>query len=84
MCDVPYGGIIGIGNSNLDIPFRRLKIFRLHAALHDAFGYCKTKYNEGPGYSYIINIPWNSCLIGHVTGLFYCLYLYFCRHNLEV
>lgn len=67
--DVPYGSIIGIGNSYLDLIFNKMKIFRLHAAYHDAFGYCKTKYNKGPGYSYIVHLPINSCFLGHVTGL---------------
>ena len=72
--DVPYGALIGIGNSKLDKVFKHLKVLRLHAAYHDAFGYCKSQYNKGPGYSYIIPIPLNSCFIGHVTGLLFWIY----------
>lgn len=73
--EVPHGGLIGIGDSYLDLILNKFKIFRVHAAYHDAFGYCKSKFNKGPGYSYIIPFPFNSCFIGHVTGLYYWLYL---------
>ena len=72
----PYGGTIGIGNSRLDIVLRCSKIFRLHAIFHDAAGYMKGRYNVGPGYCYACRwCPINSCLLGHVTGLSYCLYI---------
>lgn len=74
--EAPYGSLIGIGNSYLLEPFlKSLKIFRLHAAFHDAFGYCKSGYNKGPGYCYIINLPINSCFLGHITGLLFWIYL---------
>lgn len=69
--DVPYGGLIGIGNSRLDSILNRFAVFRVHAAFHDAYGYCKSEYNKGPGYSYIIPFPFNSCFVGHVSGLIY-------------
>ncbi len=81
MSDVPHGGIIGVNNSKLDIIFRHFKIFRLHAALHDAFGYCRSNYNEGPGYSYVVKCNFNSCLIGHVTGLIYATYICVFKKN---
>lgn len=71
----PYGGIIGINDSKLDLILNCSKVFRLHAALHDAFGYMKTHRNIGPGYSYVIPSCINHCLIGHPTGLLFCLYL---------
>ena len=69
--DAPFGSIIGMDNSYLDLIFKHSKIFRLHAAFHDGFGYCKYQNEKGPGYSYIFNLPINSCLLGHVTGLAY-------------
>ena len=74
--DCPHGGIIGIGDSKLDRLFRRSKVFRLHAILHDAAGYVRAKYGCGPGYLYMLdNCPINCCFLGHLSGLVYCLYL---------
>lgn len=74
--DCPYGGIIGIDDSNLDSVFNRFKVFRLHAILHDAAGYMKAKYNKGPGYCYVYPLSSiNNCFLGHVTGIAFCLYL---------
>ena len=72
---VPFGGIIGIDNSRLEYIFGRFKFMRLHAILHDAAGYMKSEFNSGPGYCYLF--PWlpNFCILGHVTGLSYCLAL---------
>ncbi|XP_075249798.1 uncharacterized protein LOC142342376 [Convolutriloba macropyga] len=70
----PYGGIIGSGNSKLDYMLKWSKIFRLHAAIHDAAGQLKTRFNIGPGYPYCWPFcPVNSPLLGHFTGLFYCI-----------
>ena len=72
----PYGGTIGIGNSRLDVILKHFKIFRLHAILHDAAGYMRDCHEVGPGYCYVWNnFPINSCLLGHITGLSYCIYL---------
>ena len=35
----PYGGLIGIDNSSLDVYFKKFKVLRLHAILHDACGF---------------------------------------------
>ena len=35
----PYGGLIGIDNSSLDVYLKNFKILRLHAILHDACGF---------------------------------------------
>ena len=71
--DRPFGGIIGRGNSCLDRVLSWSKIMRLHAIVHDSHGYLKSEYGIGPGYSYVINLPWNSCLLGHVSGVAYLL-----------
>ena len=70
-----FGGVIGIENSRLDRLFKRYKIFRLHACLHDAAGYMKSEHNLGPGYIYVLNSRINSCFLGHITGLGFCIYL---------
>ena len=71
----PYGGVIGYGNSKLDIIFRHSKVFRLHAILHDAAGAVRSHTGRGPGYCYMIGRGPSSCLLGHVTGLLFCLYV---------
>ena len=77
-----YGGMIGIDNSKLERVFGQFKLFRLHAVIHDACGFMKQHYDIGPGYSYVIRCPTNSCLVGHVTGLFFISYLKFFRKEL--
>ena len=69
------GGTIGYGNSYLDLLFRLFKIFRQHAILHDAAGAVRAHSGKGPGYCYMIGRGLNSCLLGHVTGLLFCLYV---------
>ena len=70
-----FGGLIGYGNSCLDSVFRYSKIFRLHAILHDAAGAVRSHSGEGPGYCYMIGRGPTSCLLGHMTGLVFCLYV---------
>ena len=70
-----FGGLIGYGNSCLDSVFRYSKVFRLHAILHDAAGAVRVHSGKGPGYCYMIGRGPNSCLLGHVTGLLFCLYV---------
>ena len=81
----PFGGLIGIGDSTLETVFGGLKCFRMHAVLHDASGFMKTTYSRGVGYCYVFKsdtiLP-NSCLLGHITGLVYCLYLKFYHSKL--
>ena len=67
-------GTIGYGDSYLDSVFRYSKVFRLHAILHDAAGAVRLKIGEGPGYWYMIGRGPNCCLLGHMTGLLFCLY----------
>ena len=68
-----FVGLIGYGNSCLDSVFRYSKLFRLHAILHGAAGAVRTHSGKGPGYCYKIGRGPNSCLVGHVTGLRFCL-----------
>ena len=70
-----FGGTIGYGDSYLDSVFRYSKVFRLHAILHDAAGAVRVHSGKGPGYCYMIGRGPNSCLVGYVTGLLFCLYV---------
>ena len=70
-----FGETIGYGNSYLEILFPHFKIFILHAILHDAAGAARAHSGKGPGYCYMIGRGPNSCLLGHVTGLLFCLYV---------
>lgn len=75
--DYKDGGLIGYGHSiNTNKLLSRFKLLRLHAAFHDAFGYMKTHYNVGPGYSYVCSsaLP-SSCFVGHISGVLYWLYV---------
>ena len=70
-----FGGLIGYGNSHLDSVFCYSKVFRLHAILHDAAEAVRSHTGKGPGYYYLIGRGPNSCLLGHVTGLLFWLYV---------
>ena len=70
-----FGGLIGYGNSYLDSVFRYSNVFRLHAILHDAAGAVRSHSGKVPGYCYLIGRGPNSCLLGYVTGLLFCLYV---------
>ena len=70
-----FGGLIGYGDFYLDSVFRYSKVFRLHAILHDAAGAVRAHSNKGPGYCDMIGRGPSSCLLGHVTGLLFCLYV---------
>ena len=43
-----FGGHIGLRNSCLDSVFRYLRVFRLHAMLHDAAGAVRSHTGKGP------------------------------------
>ena len=45
--------------------------------LHDAAGAVRSNIGKGPAYCYMIRRGPNSCLLGHVTGLLFCLYVKF-------
>ena len=70
-----FGGLIGYENSCLDSVLPYSKVFRLHVILHDAVGAVRSLSGKGPGYCYMIGRGANFCLLGHVTGLHFCLYL---------
>ena len=70
-----FGGTIGLGDSYLQFLFRHFKVFKLHAILHDAAGAVPAHSGKGLGYCYMIGRAPNSCLLGHVTRLLFCLYL---------
>ena len=72
-----FGGTIGYGDSYLEFLFRHFKVFRLHAKLHDAAGAVRADSGERPCYCFMIGRGPNSCLLGHVTGLLFCLYVKF-------
>ena len=70
-----FAGTIGYRDSYLEFLFRHFKGFRLHAILHDAAAAVRAHSGKPPGFCYMIGRGPNSCLIGHVTGLLYCLYV---------
>ena len=70
-----FGGTIGYGDSYLDSAFRYSKVFRLHAILGDAAGAARLQTGKGLGYCNMIGRGSNCCLLGHVTGLLFCLYV---------
>ena len=70
-----FGGTIGYGDSYLEFLFRHFKVLRLHAKLHDAAGTSRADSGKGLGYCYMIGRGPNSCLLGHVIGLLFCLYI---------
>ena len=69
------GGLIVDGNSFLDSVCCYSKVFRLHAILHDAAGAVRLHSGKDPSYCYMIGREPISCLLGHVTGLLFCLYV---------
>ena len=70
-----FDGAIGYGDLYLEFLFRHFKVFRLHALLHVAAGALRAHSGRGPGYCYMIGRGPNSCLLGHVNGLHFCLYI---------
>ena len=70
-----FVGLMGYGNSCLDSVLRYSKVFRLHAILHDVAGAVRSHSGKGTGYCYMIGRGPKSCLLGHVTGLFFCPYI---------
>ena len=72
---INFSGTIGYGDSYLEFLFRHFKVFRLHAILHDAAGAVRAHIGKGPGYCYMIGRGPNSCLLGHVTELLFCLHV---------
>ena len=71
----PFSGLIGYGNPYLDSILCYSKVFRLHAKLNDAGGAVQSHTGKGLRYCYMIGQGAKSCLLGHVTGLLFCLYV---------
>ena len=72
-----FGGLSGINNSRLDSLLKNRNISSLHAALHDASRFVKDCKDKGPGYVYVFHyFPLNNCLLGHLTGLLFTLFVY--------
>ena len=71
--DVLFLMSIGYGDSYLEFLFRHFKVIRLHAILRDGAGAVRAHSGKVPGYFYMIGRGPNSCLLGHVIGLFFCL-----------
>ena len=59
----------------MELLFRHFKIFRLQAILHEAAGAVRAHSGKGPGYCYMLGRGPNSCLLGYLTGLLFCLYV---------
>ena len=86
-CDVavklePYGGLTGIDDSSLDKYLKDSKILRLHAILLDAAGFVDEIYNTGRTYCYMLPRRCNSSLIGHLSGITFCLFVKLIRPEL--
>ena len=69
------GGKIGYGDSYLVSVSRYSEAFRLHAILHDAAGAVRLQNGKGPGYFYMVGQGPKCSLLGHLTGLLFCLYV---------
>ena len=69
------GGTFGYGDSYFEFFFRHSKVFRLHSILHDAAGAVWVHSGKGPAYCYMIERGPNSCLLGHLTGRLFCLFV---------
>ena len=70
-----FGETIGYGVSYLEFLFRHLNVFKLHAILHDTAGAVRAHSGKDPGYCYKTGRGPGSCLLGHVNGLLFCLYV---------
>ena len=68
-----FGGLIGFADSHF--PFFQSVQTTCNAKLLDAAGAVYLHNGNEPGYCCMIGRCPNSCLLGHVTGLLYCLYL---------
>ena len=78
----PYGGLIGIDDSSLDKYLKDSKLLRLHAILHDAAGFADEVHDTSPTYCYML--PWkcNHSLIGHLSGITFCIFVRLTRPEL--
>ena len=70
-----FAGTIGYWCSYLVFLFRHFKLFRLHAKIHVAAGARGADSSRFRGYLDMIGRGQSSCLLVHVTGLVFCLYV---------
>ena len=66
---------IGYVVSYLEFLVRHFKVTRLHVIPHYAAGALRAHSDKAPDYCYMIGRGPKSCLRGHVTGLFFCVYV---------
>ena len=71
----PFGGSLDTEIAVWITFLQKTKIFRLHAILHNSALSVRTTTTKGPGYCYVAPSLPSSCFLGHVTGLFFCLYV---------
>ena len=64
-----------MGTRTWSFHFAISKKIKLLAILHDAAGAVRAHSADGSGYCYMIGRGPNSCLLGHLSGLLYCLYV---------
>ena len=62
----------GFGDSYLDYTFCHSIVFKLQAILHNAAGAVQSHSSKGVGSCYMIGRGMKSCLLGHMTRLFFC------------
>ena len=62
-------------DSYLELLVRHFKVFGLQAVLYDAAGAVRTYSGKGSGDSYTIGRGPISRLLGHLTGLLFCLHV---------
>ena len=67
-----FGGTIGYGDSYLEFMFRHFILSRLRAIPHNAIGAVRAQSGKGPGYCYMIGRGPNSCLLDHMTVVYFC------------
>ena len=77
------GGTIGYWDQYLEFLFRHFKVFRLHPLLRDAPGTVRAQCGKCPGYCYMDGRGRNSCVLGHVAGLVFCLYVKLLLHSIS-
>ena len=70
-----FGGTFGYGDSYLEALSCQIQVIRLYAILQDAARAVPTYSGKGPGYCYTTGRGPSFCLLGHVTGVFFCLYV---------
>ena len=79
---VSFGGNIRAGDSLLHNYLKFSKFLRVHAILHDAYGYMRSVNNVGPGYVYSLSDEKsfkNSMLLGHFSGFLFWTFMKFVK-----